>query len=100
MVEINIRLLVCIINDCTIFFSFQIPYFIDGLNITEVVLGNEMPVIRKASRPYFNENGFWIDLAVNYGGGVRMTIETKANLMKLKDQGAGKDKVEKVKTKK
>lgn len=81
-------------------FSFQIPYFIEGLNITEVVLGNEMPVIRKASRPYFDENGFWIDLAVNYGGGARMTIETKANLMKLKDPVAGKDKVEKVKTKK
>lgn len=79
---------------------FQIPYFIEGLNITEIVLGNEMPVIRKTSRPFFDENGFWIDLAVNYGGGFRMTIETKVNLMKLKDPVTGKEKFEKIKPKK
>ncbi|XP_062617878.1 testis-expressed protein 2-like [Saccostrea cucullata] len=80
--------------------TIHIPYFIEGLNITEVVLGNQMPVIRKASKPFFDENGFWIDLALNYGGGFRMTIETKANLMKLKDSVAAKEKEEKVKTKK
>ncbi|XP_048757629.1 testis-expressed protein 2-like isoform X2 [Ostrea edulis] len=80
--------------------TIHIPYFIEGLNITEIVLGNEMPVIRKTSRPFFDENGFWIDLAVNYGGGFRMTIETKVNLMKLKDPVTGKEKFEKIKPKK
>ena len=70
------------------------------MNIKEIVAGNEMPVIREASRPYFDENGFWIDLALNYGGGLKLTIETKANLMRLKDPVAGKDKVEKIKAKK
>lgn len=41
-----------------------------------------MFVIRKVFRFYFDENGFWIDLVVNYGGGARMIIEIKANLMK------------------
>lgn len=59
-----------------------------------------MFVIRKVFRFYFDENGFWIDLVVNYGGGVRMIIEIKANLMKFKDLVVGKDKVEKVKIKK
>lgn len=59
-----------------------------------------MFVIRKVFRFYFDENGFWIDLVVNYGGGARMIIEIKANLMKFKDLVVGKDKVEKVKIKK
>lgn len=59
-----------------------------------------MFVIRKVFRFYFDENGFWIDLVVNYGGGARMIIEIKVNLMKFKDLVVGKDKVEKVKIKK
>lgn len=59
-----------------------------------------MFVIRKVFRFYFDENGFWIDLVVNYGGGARMIIEIKANFMKFKDLVVGKDKVEKVKIKK
>lgn len=59
-----------------------------------------MFVIRKVFRFYFDVNGFWIDLVVNYGGGARMIIEIKANLMKFKDLVVGKDKVEKVKIKK
>lgn len=59
-----------------------------------------MFVIWKVFRFYFDENGFWIDLVVNYGGGARMIIEIKANLMKFKDLVVGKDKVEKVKIKK
>lgn len=43
-----------------------------------------MPVIRRAGKPYLDNQGFWVDLDVNYGGGFKMTIETKVNLMRLK----------------
>ena len=43
-----------------------------------------MPVIRRAAHPYMDEQGFWVDLDVSYGGGFQMAIETKVNLMKLK----------------
>ena len=63
---------------------FQIPYFIEAFKITDINLGSEMPVIRRASAPYLDNQGFWTDLDVNYGGGFKMTILTKVNLMKLK----------------
>ncbi|KAK3091537.1 hypothetical protein FSP39_020588 [Pinctada imbricata] len=61
------------------------PYFIEKLKLTDINLGSVMPVLRKASRPYFDEDGLWVNLALNYGGGFKMTIETKVNLMKLRD---------------
>jgi hypothetical protein len=39
-----------------------------------------MPVIRRAGKPYLDNQGFWVDLDVNYGGGFKMTIETKINV--------------------
>jgi hypothetical protein len=63
---------------------FQVPYFINELTITDIELGTEMPVIRKAYKPYLDERGLWIDVDIAYGGGFRMTLETKVNLMKLK----------------
>jgi len=62
----------------------QIPYFIEELKISEISLGSEIPVIRRANKPYLDENGFWIDLDVTYSGKFNMTIETKVNLLKLK----------------
>ncbi|XP_064627128.1 testis-expressed protein 2-like isoform X2 [Lineus longissimus] len=64
--------------------KIHVPYFINELTITDIELGNEMPVIRKAYKPYLDERGLWIDLDIAYGGGFRMTLETKVNLMKLK----------------
>ena len=63
---------------------FQIPYFIEELQISGISLGSEVPVIRRANKPYLDENGFWIDLDVTYSGKFKMTIETKVNLLKLK----------------
>ncbi|XP_071129956.1 testis-expressed protein 2-like isoform X2 [Mytilus edulis] len=64
--------------------KIHIPYFIEAFKITDINLGSEMPVIRRAGKPFLNNQGFWVDLDINYGGGFKMTIETKVNLMKLK----------------
>ena len=60
------------------------PYFIDELIVSDIVLGEKMPLVQRASSPYVDERGFWLDFDVAYNGGFRMTIETRVNLMKLK----------------
>lgn len=64
--------------------KIHVPYFIEELKVTAIDMGKEMPVVRRASNPYLDEKGFWVDLDISYGGGFQMTIETKMNLMKLK----------------
>ncbi|KAL4240932.1 Tabersonine 6 [Mactra antiquata] len=64
--------------------KIHIPYFIEELQIKEISLGTETPVIRRANSPYLDEDGFWMDLDITYSGRFKMTIETKVNLLKLK----------------
>ncbi|KAL3877912.1 hypothetical protein ACJMK2_035554 [Sinanodonta woodiana] len=64
--------------------KIHIPYIIQELQVTAIDLGSEVPVIRRANKPYLDETGFWVDLDVTYSGKFKMTIETKINLMKLK----------------
>ena len=66
----------------------QVPYFIDELSVTGIELGREMPVIRRASPPYLDLRGLWIDLDIAYNGGFSMSLETKVNLMKLVAESA------------
>ncbi len=72
-------------------FQLQVPYFIDALTVTDIELGSEMPVIRRAAAPYIDNRGLWIDLDIVYSGGCRMTLETKCNLMKLKKAAGEED---------
>ncbi|CAH1795034.1 unnamed protein product [Owenia fusiformis] len=66
--------------------KIHLPFFIDKLLVTDINLGHEMPIIRRMSKPYIDEQGLWIDLDLAYSGGFQMTLETKVNLMKLKKQ--------------
>lgn len=75
--------------------KIHIPYFIEELQISDINLGSEVPVIRRANRPYMDENGFWVDADITYSGKFRMTIETKVNLMKLKVKSAAKARSQK-----
>ncbi|XP_033737107.1 testis-expressed protein 2-like [Pecten maximus] len=74
--------------------KIHIPYFIEELKITNIDLGNEVPNLRRGARPYFDEQGFWVDIDVNYEGGFQMTIETKVNLMRLKKTPIDKQETE------
>ncbi len=64
------------------------PFFIDELTVTDIVLGSELPIIRRMSRPYLDDRGLWMDMDVTYNGGFRMSLETKVNLMKLKKEAS------------
>ncbi|XP_045214289.2 testis-expressed protein 2-like [Mercenaria mercenaria] len=77
--------------------KIHIPYFIEELQIGEISLGSEVPVIRRANKPYLDENGFWIDVDVTYSGKFKMTIETKVNLLKLKSPAASNTESKKTK---
>lgn len=66
---------------------FQLPYFIQDLIITELDLGHSMPLAHHASRPKLDERGLWVDLDVTYEGTACFTLETKLNLMKVKQMG-------------
>lgn len=55
----------------------------ESLLITEIMIGQNAPIIHKISKPVFDERGFWLDMNITYKGCVTMTVETKLNLMKL-----------------
>ena len=69
---------------CCVVTVLQVPFFINELTVTGIELGSEVPVIRRASKPYIDNRGLWIDLDLTYNGGFHMILETKCNLMKLK----------------
>lgn len=63
--------------------NIKLPYFMESLLVTEVVIGHDAPMIDKVAKPTLDERGFWLDLNITYKGSVTMTVETKLNLMKL-----------------
>lgn len=64
--------------------NIKLPYFMESLLVSELVIGQGAPVIHSATRPLMDERGLWFDLDIAYEGSLTMTIETKLNLMKLK----------------
>jgi hypothetical protein len=70
--------------ELTFAFHLQVPYFINELTVTDIELGTEVPFINRASKPYLDDRGLWVDLDILYQGGFHMILETKCNLMKLK----------------
>lgn len=70
--------------------KIHIPYIMDQLSVTGIDLGSSVPTICSASQPYLDDRGYWVDLKVSYAGGFCITMETKCNLMKLKQNASGK----------
>ncbi|XP_011300714.1 testis-expressed sequence 2 protein [Fopius arisanus] len=68
--------------------NIKLPYFMESLMISELVIGQSAPFIHKASKPTVDQRGLWIDLDISYDCGVTMTVETKINLMKLTKAGS------------
>ncbi|KAJ8683283.1 hypothetical protein QAD02_019075 [Eretmocerus hayati] len=64
--------------------NIRLPYFMESLSVSELVIGQGAPVIHKSSKPVMDDRGLWFDLDITYEGSLTMTIETKLNLMKLK----------------
>ncbi|RWS08378.1 testis-expressed sequence 2 protein-like protein [Dinothrombium tinctorium] len=67
----------------------KLPYFIQTLTLTSLDLGPSVPrFVSVKKTPAIDDKGLWVDFDVDYSGGLMMTLETKLNLMKLKDQGS------------
>lgn len=64
--------------------NIKLPYFMESLLVSELVIGQGAPIIHSATKPAIDERGLWFDLDLTYEGSLTMTIETKLNLMKLK----------------
>lgn len=63
--------------------NIKLPYFMESLLVTEVVIGQDAPIIHKISKPILDKRGLWLDLNVSHKGSITMIVETKLNLMKL-----------------
>ena len=68
--------------------NIKLPYFMESLHVSELVIGQGAPIIHSATKPVLDERGLWFDLNISYEGCLTMTIETKLNLMKLKRAGS------------
>nr|CAD7203123.1 unnamed protein product [Timema douglasi] len=76
--------------------TIKLPYFVEELLVTDLELGDAVPMIHRVSSPLLDERGLWVDLDVTYEGSVCLTLETKLNLMKLKEEAAKVIKEEQV----
>ena len=66
----------------------KLPYFMQTLTLKNIDLGQNLPRFLSVPKPpVIDEAGLWVDFQIDYCGGFAMTLETKLNLMRLKDQG-------------
>lgn len=70
----------------------KLPSFIRYLKVTDIRLGNALPTIQRAHNLLQDNRGIWVDLDVDYAGGIMLTLETMVNLeyylKQLTDQGS------------
>lgn len=67
-------------------YKFQLPSFMEDVNVAEIFLGETPPLIHRVSQPILDERGTWIDADITYEGLMHATITTKLNLLRLKKQ--------------
>ncbi|CAH1135926.1 unnamed protein product [Ceutorhynchus assimilis] len=65
--------------------TIKLPYFIEEILITELNLGKSPPFIQKSEKPVMDDRGLWVDMEISYEGSIVLTLQTKLNLMKLKN---------------
>ncbi|XP_060522964.1 testis-expressed protein 2 isoform X2 [Cylas formicarius] len=78
--------------------TIKLPYFIEEISITELSLGKTPPFILRTYKPVLDERGLWVDLDISYEGLVVVTLQTKINLMKLKNPQLGEKPVGEVRS--
>lgn len=77
--------------------TIHLPYFIDTLELSGFDIGTAIPKINKIYQPYVDEWGVWVDFELNYTGCIKLALETRVNLMRIKKQHDSTD-VEKTTT--
>ena len=56
------------------------PSFIRDITISDLNLGQSLPIITKAFPPVVDKRGTWVDLEVDYNGGLIFTFEGHLNI--------------------
>ncbi|MFH4984513.1 hypothetical protein AB6A40_011222 [Gnathostoma spinigerum] len=64
--------------------TIHLPYFIETLELSNLDLGKVTPQIAGIYPPILDDWGVWIDFEMKYHGAIRLVLETRINLMKLK----------------
>ena len=68
---------------------FSLPAWIEGFHMSELRMGKHLPVISDVcDHVEHNAQGLWWDMWLEYHGGMKFTLETKVNLIMLKNAGA------------
>uniref|UniRef100_A0A914YGX8 SMP-LTD domain-containing protein n=1 Tax=Panagrolaimus superbus TaxID=310955 RepID=A0A914YGX8_9BILA len=65
--------------------SIHLPYFIETLELSKFEIGTKIPKIQKIYTPTVDDWGIWVDFDIQYEGCIRLVLETKIDLMKLKE---------------
>ncbi|VDM95283.1 unnamed protein product [Thelazia callipaeda] len=65
--------------------TVHLPYFIETLELSSLDLGTTSPEIAGVYAPVLDDWGLWIDFEMKYSGRIHLSLETKVNLMKLKE---------------
>ncbi|EFO23264.2 hypothetical protein LOAG_05221 [Loa loa] len=65
--------------------TLNLPYFIEILELSNLDFGTAPPEIVAVHSPILDDWGLWIDFELKYRGRIHLTLETKVNLMKLKE---------------
>ncbi|XP_011180596.2 uncharacterized protein Tex2_1 isoform X1 [Zeugodacus cucurbitae] len=71
--------------------AIKLPSFIEDVVITKINLGDTPPLIHRVSQPMLDERGTWVDADVTYEGLLQLTVTTKLNLMRIKQQKRPQD---------
>lgn len=66
--------------------AIRLPFFMEELVIRSIDFGLKVPIVQNVTRPELNSEGVWVDLNIFYEGGFKMVVDTKLNLMKLKQR--------------
>ncbi|KAK0393603.1 hypothetical protein QR680_000303 [Steinernema hermaphroditum] len=75
--------------------TIHLPYFIETLELSNLDLGTKAPQIVGVYAPIVDQWGIWTDFEMKYHGGIRLVLETRVNLMKLKSSAASVTAVKK-----
>jgi len=78
----------------------KLPFFINTIILKDVNLGTSMPkFLSVANNPVIDEKGIWIDFDLDYQGSqFSMKLETKIDLMKLKETKAPERELKPIKS--
>ncbi|KAI6197091.1 SMP-LTD domain-containing protein [Aphelenchoides besseyi] len=65
--------------------TIHLPYFIDTLELSGFNIGTAIPRIERIYAPVVDEWGIWVDFELKYEGVIKLALETRVNVMRLKE---------------